>query len=354
MHYIGARRDATWVRLMVLERLRRHAANPEHVGIPLDSADWREVADVAAALPELADVFGKGMRLHMLFVFTSRQDVLARAAGDPFCLAFWAGEVRRAQALFIERAERFVERGQLALAALAYIHAGRLRMALGDLSGFETLRATAAALAQRIVVSPVLALQLAAGTLEEVMVRGEGFELLIAAADSAVQDPSLDNQFRIAAMKGAGACGAAALGQRERALQWLNDIRPAIERLQDGWATTPWWSLSRQGCYGSSAKREQADVIEQNLRAKTLIPDFRTMHVDSRLALARLCALQHRYDEALHWFDTARAVLDSKVPNRCARLPISMQHGCMHGAARPATASAPVRCSTLRSHSSAP
>src|SRR5262249_46306301 len=51
---------------------------------------------------------------------------------------------------------------------------------------------------------------------------------------------------------------------------------------------------------------------ERNLREKILAPDFRFHHTDSRLALARLCALTDRDDEARKWFDEARRVLDEQ------------------------------------------
>ena len=51
-----------------------------------------------------------------------------------------------------------------------------------------------------------------------------------------------------------------------------------------------------------------ADLIERNIRKKVLAPDFRWTSGDSRLALAHLCALQGRYDEAVRWFAKAREV----------------------------------------------
>jgi tetratricopeptide (TPR) repeat protein len=54
---------------------------------------------------------------------------------------------------------------------------------------------------------------------------------------------------------------------------------------------------------------EHVAVIEWALRTKVVDPDFRDSMVDGRLALARLCALQYRHDEALHWFAEARRVL---------------------------------------------
>src|SRR5262249_52893843 len=55
-----------------------------------------------------------------------------------------------------------------------------------------------------------------------------------------------------------------------------------------------------------------ADVLERNLRAKTLAADFREPGADARLAMAQLCALTGRPDEAHEWFERARAVLDEQ------------------------------------------
>ena len=59
-------------------------------------------------------------------------------------------------------------------------------------------------------------------------------------------------------------------------------------------------------------RTDRADVLEANLREKTLKPDFRYVQVDARLSLARLCALTGREREARDWFAAARRVLDEQ------------------------------------------
>jgi hypothetical protein len=54
---------------------------------------------------------------------------------------------------------------------------------------------------------------------------------------------------------------------------------------------------------------DHADVVERAQREKVLSPDFRHAMVDGRLAMARLCGLTGRHDEALSWFADARRVL---------------------------------------------
>ncbi len=92
----------------------------------------------------------------------------------------------------------------------------------------------------------------------------------------------------------------------------MERVLPAIERAA-GWAVNytaviclvieALWLLER---------RDHADVLERNLREKTLAPDFRLPHTDARLALVRLSALTGRFDEAREWFDKARRVLDEQ------------------------------------------
>jgi hypothetical protein len=69
------------------------------------------------------------------------------------------------------------------------------------------------------------------------------------------------------------------------------------------WSCGGLWYLGRT---------DHVEVLERNLREKTLEPDFRYDHCDARLAMARLCALQVRWDEATDWFARARAVLEEQ------------------------------------------
>ena len=54
---------------------------------------------------------------------------------------------------------------------------------------------------------------------------------------------------------------------------------------------------------------DHLDVIEHALRDKVIGPDLRSTGVDGRLAMARLCGLSGRYEEAASWLADARRVL---------------------------------------------
>ena len=101
-------------------------------------------------------------------------------------------------------------------------------------------------------------------------------------------------------------------GRVERALRRLSKVIPAIER-------APGWSESyvKIACDAAETlwltdRTDDAAIVERNLREKVVAPDFRCPMMDGRLALARLCALQGRTDEAVEWFAKARVVLDEQ------------------------------------------
>ena len=78
-------------------------------------------------------------------------------------------------------------------------------------------------------------------------------------------------------------------------------------------------------------RRDHLVVVERALRDKALPADFRFPMTDARLALARLCALDARHDEARRWFDAARDVLDTRAPGRCAPSSTTTRPSCTCG-----------------------
>src|SRR4029453_1226408 len=106
------------------------------------------------------------------------------------------------------------------------------------------------------------------------------------------------------------ACVFARANRDGDALRELGALLPAVERAGGPahhsvlcWAAEALWSLERA---------DFADPLERNLRAKVIAPDFRCVSVDARRALAKLCALTGRFDEARQWFGRARKVLDEQ------------------------------------------
>src|SRR5262249_60145944 len=103
-------------------------------------------------------------------------------------------------------------------------------------------------------------------------------------------------------------------GRDQDALRAVTLLIPAVGRAGGGV-----YSYTRLICNCCQAlwrlgRADFADVLERNLLAKTIAGDLRDVGVDARLAMAQLCALTGRPDEAHDWFERARAVLNEQRP----------------------------------------
>jgi class 3 adenylate cyclase len=311
LRHVGGRRDLTWAVLTAFDLERREAADPEFPGIPLDVPERREASRIVIAnLPALLE---RGLVLSATAtVFESREDAMKRAGMFAPIMLNWAGEYARALALASPLALQAVERGRLALAVLNLMVVGGSQAALGNLAASREALARATELAERVGNPPYISMLLQSSHFNHAYLRGEGFKFFIPMIDGLLAE----NPPELGFMKALFWSGAALLyayeGRGDDALRIIERVLPAIERAA-GWATAyigvicsaieSLWVLER---------RNHAELLERNLREKTLAPDFRYSQTDARLALARLCALTGRFDEAREWFEKARRVLDEQ------------------------------------------
>ncbi|HTF32108.1 MAG TPA: AAA family ATPase [Myxococcota bacterium] len=314
LRHAGGRRDFTWARLAGLYFYTRIPSDPDDREIPLGVPEQYELSRILIAnQPSL-------MKRYSFVpipaaIFESREDVIERAA-VPWAMAFWAGEYVRASAMSSQRAVDHVKRGQLGIATSLLVTVARCQSALGNLAASREALSRATELAERIGTPPFLAAALQAAPLEYVGIRGDGWGLVLPVIEGLLAFAAAPENRRareVGAVVGAVAAAAYAHERRvEDVLRALKGVLPAIER-SAGWvdhytAILYWviealWVLER---------RDHADVLERNLREKTLAPDFRYPNTDARLSLARLCALTGRFDEAREWFEKARRVLDEQ------------------------------------------
>jgi len=173
--------------------------------------------------------------------------------------------------------------------------------------------------------------------------RGEGHGLVLADVDRFLAEDAPEARWLRAVEWAFAALAYAYEGRVDDALRALERVLPVIERAAG-------WALNYTVVIGSVIleRRDHTDVLERNLRHKTLAPDFRFPHTDARLALAQLCALTGRFDEAREWFEKARHASMSGGRGRCAPSLTSAKHGWRCGAAGLETASARSHCSMLR------
>jgi hypothetical protein len=141
----------------------------------------------------------------------------------------------------------------------------------------------------------------------------EGWEQLSEMDDRAVAARTNPvTRWAAAGVVGSAARTKARLGMRDKALALVALAMPAIERAPGGSGR-----YTGVVCNSAQALWELEDTtfvstIERNLLEKTIALDFRQPVVDARLAMAYLCSVQGRIEEACEWFAKARVVLEEQ------------------------------------------
>jgi tetratricopeptide (TPR) repeat protein len=298
--YAGGR-DVAWARLVCFDYQRQEAEDPEHPGIPIDSAERREAAAIlqAAHLDPLAPA-------PMEAVYDTRQE--AAGSANLIVLSLWAGKYTQALPLIEAEAREAEALGRLARAARAWANVSLYQAVLGQLAEAGRSLERADALAARLgtpIPTVLYPRQLLCATLDEGWERLEATFSFLSSSD----DPVL--AWARGLGHGGRAQATARLGRRDDALDAIRFLVPWLER-------APAWTIGypMMACGAAEAlwlleRLEYVDVVERALREKVLPADFRST-VDGRLALARLCALTGRHDEAERWFADARRALEEE------------------------------------------
>ncbi|HME70521.1 MAG TPA: AAA family ATPase [Myxococcota bacterium] len=309
LRHAGTRRDLTWARLAAYDLERHEASDPDFPGLPLNAPQRREVSNVLLANTNAW--FEHGVFFLPSVVFDSRQEAIARAGLIPQVMADIAGEYIRASALANQLAAEFAARGQLAPAVFHLVLVARCESALGRLARSREALAQATGIADR-VGTPFVTLLIHAVAFGHTATVGEGYGCFLPVIQQLLAADTQEIRWATATVWASGALVCAHEQRADDTLQALERVLPAVERAA-GWApnytATIYWAIE---ALWMLERCDHADVLEHNLREKTLAPDFRCPHTDARLALARLCALTGRFDEAREWFEKARHVLDEQ------------------------------------------
>jgi tetratricopeptide (TPR) repeat protein len=231
-------------------------------------------------------------------------------------MLFLAGDLRRSLAMWQQEAADAERRGRVGWAVTAWADLASAHIALGDFAAGLAACDRSSALEARATgsASDSTNMDLMSARHELRIALDEGWEQVIedVATNSLIEDPSLEDHWAFAMVRACAAYVFARLHQPELSLQWLSSIPAAVER-------GAYWEHTYCGtvCDGAAAlwllnRNDYSEVFERNLRLKVLPHDFRYPTRDSRLSLARLCALNNRYEEASDWFAKAREVLDEQ------------------------------------------
>ncbi|MEX2245332.1 MAG: AAA family ATPase [Dehalococcoidia bacterium] len=342
--------DATWSRLVYLDVQRREAANPESAGsnMPLDTPEYDEFVNVIGNLqPGERPTFFNHSREQVLREAEANTTLLDGAGaafeaadhrGDfniAFPLGWQAGEFRRARKLFAQSAAENEASGRIAMSAGSYGMLARCHNALGDLDAAKVAYDRSLELAGRLAGDPLLgaqsipAQQVVAALDELRLAREAVAEESVVLVRGLLAGSQPEFQWARSTIEAGGARIFAEAGNVDEALAVLDALARRIDRIP-GWdpnnvrilsdAAHALWALQRT---------DHLDVIERNLREKVIAPDFRYPMFDGRRAMALLCALSGRFDEARDWFAKARTVLEEQGA-RPLRAIVDYDEGLMY------------------------
>jgi DNA-binding SARP family transcriptional activator len=329
--YANERDDAVWASLTLLELDRRDAADPEYPGIVLDAPERREALGIlhrAGALAGRVDL----LRYAVGAIYGTRQRIPPDVAEDSTVRLFLLGDYAGALPRFTAEATEAHARGQLAREAYCRGCLARCHIALGQLEAGRAALAETHAVADRIAAGPWgwQLVHAILGTIDELAVAtDEGWEEVLRLVEDVSGTRGQFVRWAQSAIIAGRARTYARLGQPDRALELLSAVLPALQR-----AASWGWTYLRTVCDAAETlwlldRRDHLPVIEAALRDNALSTDFRFPMKDARLALARLCALDGRHDEASRWFAEARAALDAQGA-RPLRAIVDFDEALMH------------------------
>ena len=297
--YAGAKRDVAWARLVMFDHQRREAEDPDYPGIPLDTPERAEAAAILRAAR--LDPMGPAP---MEAVFASREECLTSC--NIVILGYWYGDFVGTVPLMAAEVERALAKGQLARAARTQALLAFALVALGEFDETRDAIEQTEALAARLGM-PVPSLLQAKEVIANAT--GEGLETVA----SAVAPLTAKVIPALAWLQGGFyawvARIAARLGQPDEAMRCLQLLTPWLERAPAWTVGFPTMASHAAESLWVMERLDNVELIESAVREKVIAPDFRNQMVDGRLALARVCALTGRHEEAVSWFAKAREVL---------------------------------------------
>ena len=304
---VGDRHDMIWGRLREIDLAREEAEDPDNPGIRCDSPGQQEWRAFLRTLPrEVIKVHGADTR------YQSRTEIMTDKTPNPSSLLLLAGDYRRALPLWQKDAGDSERHGRIAWAVTALGNVASCHIALGEFSAARAAIARGMSLSIR---TTSVNLNLVSAQHELRLATDEGWEEVMQNPGSldVLNKPTPENNWAFAMIRACGAYFFARINQPSMALEWINSLQGAFER------GAPWEpTYSAVVCDAASALwmlnsgGEPAAIVEHCIRTKVIPPDFRYPMRDSRLSMARLCALQGRYDEASEWFAKAREALDEQ------------------------------------------
>jgi hypothetical protein len=319
----------SWAELTLLDVERREAADPANPGILLDVPERRAALRILQDAGLLAGRADLG-RYAVAAMYGSRERVPPVAVEDPTVALLLMGEFTAALPRFEADAAAARARGQLAWELYCRSGVARCQTCLGDLAAAARTLDAADDVAARMTGDhtswPRTAHLGATDALS--MALDTGWDRVLAATQPLLRPGLPEHRWAIATLEAAHARGRARLGDAAGALSLLPRPVRAVSQ-------APAWAPNylRTACDVAETlwlldTREHLPGVETALR-QVERGDFRFPMMDARLALARVCALDGRPDEARRWFAAARAALEEQSA-RPMRAIVDHDEALMH------------------------
>jgi tetratricopeptide (TPR) repeat protein len=309
MRYIGDRRDRVWASLFLGDYLARSATDPGALGVlfPVDEPAFETW---------MAVVRGLNPDDRPLGLFESRDQIseqmntmtLPRERATATLIVIVGA--RRALTIYRDALTSAEREGRIALQILIHAGIARCLNVLGELAEASASYERGVVLRARLPGPSVHEQQLMGALAEMRAASGEALFPDVASGEAWLQQDAPELRWVRAVAFAVAAVAFAQLGREDAALAVLARALPAIQRSPVGDANLTWTICDCAWALWILQRTDHIDVIEQNLREKVVEPDHRFPMRDGRTALARLCALQGRYDEASRWFREARTILE--------------------------------------------
>jgi hypothetical protein len=279
--------------------------DPDNPGIPVESAERRRMNDLAGRLPP--DRRPRGPSGYCYPSAAAMLDDYRRG----YTRVAWlrglggAGYYREFADAIRRRVDKLSAAGDLRVPVVGLALIGRLRLVLGELDRAAEIQAEGEQLLERLEAGPSMAgqfktLSILRAQLVDVSLTNalDGVERYVASANRP------DNRWASAMVRMWAASLRAALGDRGACGELAANL-VAVERGFLGAQNYPFIIHNAAQVLWWTSSDDNADVLEGNLRAKVLEPDFSYPESDGRWTAALLCALTGRYDEARGWFQRA-------------------------------------------------
>ena len=232
------------------------------------------------------------------------EDFDAGKAPGAWWFAMNAGRYREASDLLRTSIDALRGRGYVRMALFWLGPLGRLRLVLGELDHVADIQAEGDELLERAEPGSNAAAQFQGLAVNRALLVDLDYGAALEFSERFQLDRT-DVRWMSGAIQLGMASSRAAMGNHRQALDELSANLAVVERGCLGDPNYPLAVYCAAQTLWSLDCADHVEVLERNLHAKVLQPDFSYFETDGRWTAALLCALTQRYDEAHGWFQQA-------------------------------------------------